>query len=150
MSPFWNHILGLIHIEIAKTVETWKLAKLAKRNCIHVGIWTRDQYRARNCRGHHPPPPPPPAVAILFIYQTMIGYIRIHTLCRMYEFIGHRWYEFILFECMNSYLAARCVRCHHHFGSTSHINSAYHYCPDQLECVRLPRTVRVRSAAPIS
>jgi hypothetical protein len=34
------------------------------------------------------------------------------------------------------------------FGGTSQINAAYHYYPDQLGCVRLPRPVRVRSAAP--
>jgi len=28
----------------------------------------------------------------------VVGYIWIHTLCRMYEFIGHQRYEFILFN----------------------------------------------------
>ena len=32
MSPFWNHILGFIYVEIAKIAATWKLAKLAKKN----------------------------------------------------------------------------------------------------------------------
>ena len=43
---------------------------------------------------------------------------------------------------MNSYLAVRCVRCRHLFGGTSHINAAYHYCPNQLGCVWLPPPVR--------
>jgi len=63
-----------------------------------LGIWTRDQYHTRNRRGHSITTPPPLPVAILFIYQTRIGYIWIHTLCRMYGFIGHRVHEFILFN----------------------------------------------------
>jgi hypothetical protein len=31
MSPFWNHILCFIYVEIAKIAATWKLAKLAKK-----------------------------------------------------------------------------------------------------------------------
>jgi hypothetical protein len=97
MSPFWNHILGFIYVEIAKIVATWKLAKLAKKHCIQVlGIWTRDQYRASNRCGHSTTSLPPSAVAIKIIYQSRIGYIWIHTLCWMYEFRGHRVYEFIL------------------------------------------------------
>ncbi len=42
--------------------------------------------------------PPPPSVAILFIYQTRIGYIWIHNIRELYEFTGHRRYEFILFN----------------------------------------------------
>ena len=34
-----------------------------------------------------------------------------------------------------------------YFDVTSHIKAAYHYCPNQLGCVWLPRPVRVRLAA---
>ncbi len=105
MSPFWNHILGFIYVEIAKIVATWKLAKLAKKNCIQVlGIWSRDQFAVTIIAVTPPTPLPPPSVAILFIYQTRIGYIRIHTFCRMYEFIRHRVYEFIR---MNEFIGHR-------------------------------------------
>ena len=106
MYPFWNHILGLYMERFAKIVATWKLAKLAKKKCIQfLGSWTRDQFAVAIVVVTPPTTPPPPWVAILFIYQTRIGYIWIHTFCRMYEFIGHRIefighrvYEFILLK----------------------------------------------------
>jgi len=33
MSPFWNHILGFLYVEIAKIAVPWKLAK------INVSVW---------------------------------------------------------------------------------------------------------------
>ena len=48
----------------------------------------------------------------------------------MHENLGHRGYEFILFKCMNSYLAVRCVRCRRLFGEG--VNVVRRPCPLRL------------------
>ncbi len=48
MSPFWNHILGFVYVEIAKIAAKWKLANTKK-------VWTRDQYCAQSSLSLHPP-----------------------------------------------------------------------------------------------
>ena len=104
MSPFWNHILGFIYVEIAKIVATWKLAKLAKTNVSRFwGFEPGTNLWSQLLWSHHPPP------HLLCewpfcLYHTRIGYIWIHTFCWMYEFIGHRVYEFIW---MNEFIGQR-------------------------------------------
>jgi len=153
MSPIWNHIFGLICVEIGKIVGTWKLAKLAKTNypdgdliqgpilCLHSS-WSPSTI------------PPPPSVAIFFIYQTRIGYIWIHALCRMYELLGHRGYKYILFN-VRIHIWRRDVWCDSLWRHLTH----QHSISSLPGWVRLPWTVRVhlaaqpvrvRSAAPIS
>ena len=161
MSPFWNHILGLIHVEIAKIVETWKLAK---KDCMQVGIHACNRRCPPSATPpppfHHPTfsippphllhsatPPPPfrhPTFSIIGHFIYIPNKYRIHvnssysSIIWIHIYIWGLWwhlthrsrYEFI--------------------GGTSHINAACHYCPDQLGCARLPRPVRVRSAAPTS
>jgi len=146
----------VLYVEIAKIVET------RKKNVSRWGFQPGTNIALAIIAVCHLPSttPPPPSVAILFIYQTRIGYIWIHNIRQFYEFIGHRWYEFILF--MYEYISGGVIcevplwwhlthRSSYEFiDGTSHINAAYRYCPDQLGCVRLPRPVRVRSAAPTS
>jgi hypothetical protein len=54
----------------------------------------------------------------------------------MCEFIGHQGYEFILL--MNEFISGS-VMCE----VPPHINAAYHYCPEQLGCIRLPWPARI-------
>ena len=147
MSPFWNHILGFLYVAIAKIAVTWKLAKKS----IWVGIWTRDQNCARKLSAIHLPTLPTSSVSrhffLFFFYIPNKDRIHMNSYAWKLRSTGI-WIHTLL--CMNSYLAARCVRCRHLFGGNSHINSAYHYCPDLLGCFWLPRPVRVLLAATTS
>ncbi len=132
MWPFCNHILGLLYVEIAKIVETWKLVeKIVSRWGFQPGPISHLQ-SSLLCQPSTAPPSP--SVAIFFIYRTRIWFIWIHNIRQLYEFIAHRRYEFIHFNVWILFWR----RDWRHFthgssyefiGGTSHTNTAYHYCP---------------------
>ncbi len=140
MSLFWNHILGSMYAEIAKIAATWKLAKLAKNKLSRFWGFETGTNIALNRRGDSTHYPTTSVSGHFFIYQTRIGYIWILTLCQMYEFIGHRVYEFnfLMYEFISGGgmcevpLSLCCHLTHQHSISL------------------LPRSIRVGSAAPTS
>ena len=84
-----------------------------------------------------------------------VCYPLAHLLCKWPFYLctkqGSDSYEFVLFvNYMNSQVTGDMNSYFLMQEFASHINMAYHYCPDQLGCVRLPRPVRVRLAAPTS
>jgi len=93
ISPFWNHILGLLYVEIAKIVETWKLAKkFVPRWGFQPGTNITITIVAVSAIHH-----PTSSVSGHFIYIPDKNWIH-HNICELYEFIGHRRYEFMLFN----------------------------------------------------
>ena len=83
----------------------------------------------------------PPSVAIFYTKQGSDTY---EFICMKTWVTGATNSYFLMYEFVSG--GAMCGL----FGGTSHINAAYHYCPDQLGCVWLHRPIRVCSAAPIS
>ena len=153
MWPFCNHILGLLYVEIAKIVETWILVK----KMYPGGDFNRDQHRTCNCCCcvSHPP------THLLrqwpfYLYRTRIGYIWIHNIRQLYEFIAHRRYEFIHFNVWIHFWWRDLAALHTwlqlwiHRRHLTHQHSISLLPCDQLGCVRLPRPVRMHSAAPTS
>ena len=148
MSPFWNHILGFIYVEIAKIAVTWKLAKK-----IVSGWGFEPGTKIALTIGAAPHPPPRLLRQSPFFLYT-IGYIWIH----MHENLGHRGYEFILFyqyawihrspPDMNSYFLM------YEFisgGAMCEVPpSLWRHLTHQRSISLLPRPIRVRSAAPTS
>jgi len=125
-----------------------------------VGISTGDQNHAcRRCVCHPPPHLLCQWPFYLYTRQELDTYEFIIFVNYMNSYVTGNINSYFL--CMNSYLAAQFVMCrlwrhlthrssYEFICGTSHINAAYHYCPDKLGCVWLPRPVRVRSAAPTS
>jgi len=152
MSPFWNHILGLIYVEIAKIVETWKLAK---KNCMQVGISTGDQYNITLAivAVRHPPPhllhsttPPPP-----FRHPTSSippPHLLHHWPFYLYTKQVSDTCEFIIFlNYMNSYIYLGALAAPH---TSLQIWIHRWHLAHQRSMSLLPWPIRVRSAAPTS
>ncbi len=144
MSPFWNHISGLL---CRDWVETWKLAK----KLYPGGDFNRGPKSRLPSLCLPSTAPPPLSVAILFIYQTRIGYIWIHNICQLYEFIGHRQHQFIFF--MYEFISGSVI-CdvpplaapHTSLQLWIHMRHLTHQCSISL----LPWQIRVCLAAPTS